>query len=296
MTGISSEDTPRSAYVTDWQQLPAEQLEQQFNPRLSIADATAVLESFAARSAALRPALPGPFDISYGADPLMTMDVHQAVEQPEKAPLVVFIHGGYWRTLDKAGHDFVVAGLRAMGFSVINVNYPLCPAVTLTALNEAVALAIEMIDAKRASWGLGTGRLVLMGHSAGAHAIALAAATPRLVEKISGLVAISGIYDPAVVRQISVQADVRLAADEAQQLNLLARPPLAPLPCYISVGGAEPGGWIGQSLAWQACAEAAGCPTTLSIAAGANHFSLLDASCDAGSSEGLAICRFIHGV
>ena len=284
------------AAVRDWRTIPHAELEHHFVPRLAIPDASQTFERFAKLSAAARPSLPGPFDVPYGADPLETCDVHAAPPGAADPPLVVFVHGGYWRALDKRDHDFVVAGLRASGFSVVNVNYPLAPGVSVTRICESVEAAVRFVAARREAWGLGAGRaLALFGHSAGAHAVAHTAAALADDVALAGVVEVSGVYDLRVVRELpSVQCDVRLGADEAAALDCTARAPGAP--AYLSVGALEPAGWRGQTAARHDALAAAGAAPRVSLVDDAHHFSVLEKAVDAGTPEGLAVADFIRRV
>ena len=156
------------AAVLDWRSIPSPELEYHFVPRLAIPDASQTFERFAKLSAAALSSLPGPFDVAYGRDSYEVLDVHAAPPSAADPPLVVFVHGGYWRALDKRDHHFVVAGLRSSGFSVVNVNYPLAPGVSVTRICASVAAAVRFVAARREAWGLGTGALALFGILAGA--------------------------------------------------------------------------------------------------------------------------------
>ena len=284
------------AAVLDWRSIPSPELEYHFVPRLAIPDASQTFERFAKLSAAALPSLPGPFDVAYGRDSYEVLDVHAAPPSAADPPLVVFVHGGYWRALDKRDHHFVVAGLRSSGFSVVNVNYPLAPGVSVTRICASVAAAVRFVAARREAWGLGTGALALFGHSAGAHAVAHAAAEVSGDVELAGVVEVSGIYDLRVVRELpSVQCDVRLGADEAAALDCTARAP-GGAPVYLSVGALEPAGWRGQTAARHDALAAAGAPPRVSLVDDAHHFSVLERAVDAGTPEGLAVADFIRGV
>lgn len=290
---LSRSNVAEADAITKWTDVPACDREAHFSPRITVGDPAPFLKRFAERSAEALPTLPGPFDVAYGPDPLMTLDYHVAAGAVI-APLVVFVHGGYWRALDKREHNFAIAGLRASGFSVVNLNYPLCPAVSLTELNASIAQALRMIADKRAAWGLGEGRFVLMGHSAGAHAAAYAAGDADLACKLAGTVEISGIFDTRLVREISVQEQVRLSKEEAAALNCLARPMAELVPCYINVGENEPAGWRGQSQARRDLLLRQGVSVQFSVVSGANHFTVLEESVDAATLEGAAIVKFVR--
>src|SRR5690606_18739801 len=147
-------------------------IESHFNPRVAVADAAERLDTWAARSAAM--GVDVRRDIRYGDGPRMTLDAY--LTPAADAPTVIFVHVGYWRRLDKSMHVFAADGLRRMGVNVVALNYDLCPTVTLTRLNEELATGIRFVGERAGDLGVSEGPLFLVGHSAGAHAAATAAA------------------------------------------------------------------------------------------------------------------------
>ena len=114
---------------------------------------------------AARSQLTGSIDIPYGDHTLMCFDYHPGAAQ---TPVIINIHGDYWRTLDKSAMQHHMADLARSGFSIVNINYPLCPEMSLTDIVIALEQAIEtIIDLVMQS--VPNPRFVLFGHSAGAH-------------------------------------------------------------------------------------------------------------------------------
>lgn len=113
-----------------------------------------------------------PVELSYGKDPLQKLDYCK----PEKkgAPLVVFVHGGGWKRGDKrdaAGQK--AEHFRGQGYAFASINYRLVPACTVEQQAQDVAAALAFLTKKADSLGFDRNRIVLMGHSAGAHLSAL---------------------------------------------------------------------------------------------------------------------------
>lgn len=125
-------------------------------------------------------------DIAYGNDSRQRMDVYLPA-QTAGAPVIFMVHGGAWRTGDKAMSRVVQNKLQrwvSRGFVFVSVNYRLLPkADPLTQAND-VAQAMVAAQAKAASWGADPARFILMGHSAGAHLIDLLAADPDKALKL----------------------------------------------------------------------------------------------------------------
>jgi arylformamidase len=155
-------------------------------------------------------------DIPFTPDRAVSLDVFPAAQAG--APVLVFIHGGYWRSLDKADFSFVALPFVAAGAMVVVPNYSLCPAVTVDTIALQMAHAMAWVQRHAADHGGNAARCVVAGHSAGGHLAAmlltcdgrrLASDLPqRLVRRA---VSISGLYDLApIARAPSLQVDLRL--------------------------------------------------------------------------------------
>lgn len=269
----------------NWRALPGEELEQHFNPRVACPDVEQHLARYAALSAEARRGLPGRYDIRYGERPKETLDVHEPDDRHSARPLVLFIHGGYWRALDKSDHSFVVPSVLDTGAVVANINYDLCPTVTLDVIVEETARAVRFCHANAAKWGADPGAMVLMGHSAGAHlAAAMLQRRWRHDElapgAIRGVAALTGVYEPQVILGVSVNEEAQIDADTAARHDCLARTFILKPPVVLAVGGDEPEGWIAQTTDFAAHCRGAGLDTREQVLPGGNHFTVLDRAVD----------------
>lgn len=121
-------------------------------------------------------------DMAYGGDAAQRFDVYLPPQMPPRAPVLFMVHGGGWRRGDKAMAKVVahkVARWVPRGFVFVSINYPLLPVPPIDQA-RAVAEALAEAQAQAVRWGADRGRFVLMGHSAGAHLIALLGAAPEL--------------------------------------------------------------------------------------------------------------------
>ncbi|MYM66179.1 carboxylesterase family protein [Pseudoduganella sp. FT55W] len=119
-------------------------------------------------------------DQDYGPDPRQRYDVYLPAKA-DHAPVIFMVHGGAWRTGDKANAQVVqnkVLHWTQRGTIVVSINYRLLPASSVATQAEDVATALAAVQAKAANWGGDRAKFVLMGHSAGAHLVALLAASP----------------------------------------------------------------------------------------------------------------------
>ncbi len=266
----------------------------QYNNRARVPEAPALLARWAEASALARSRMTCALDQAYGDEPGETLDVFPA--RASGSPVLVFIHGGYWRALDKADHSFVAPAFVQAGAMVVVPNYALCPAVTIEqiALQTTRALAWAARNASR--YGGDAKRIVVVGHSAGGHLAAMLLAChwkqvgadlpQRLVR---GAMSISGLYDLEPVRQTPfVQADVRLTPASVRRLSpAFFRRPRGPL--VALAGGLESEEFLRQN---QLIREQWGMDSVPVCEAlpGLNHFTVLHDLVDpAGRTHGHAL-------
>ena len=127
------------------------------------------------------PKAPGSEMISYGSDPLQALDVWRAKETKGPAPLVLFVHGGGWKrgSKDNATGRFKPEHYPAAGYTFASINYRLVPAATVEQQAADVASALKALVDRADTLGIDRRRIVLMGHSAGAHLVALVGTDER---------------------------------------------------------------------------------------------------------------------
>lgn len=170
-------------------------------PRLSEPCRTALSE----RSAMRRPPPTGADEHAYGADPRQRLDL-AAPAGAARAPVLVFVHGGGWSIGDKRNSAAPKAAhFTKLGWAFASVNYRLVPAASVEQQAADIAAALAWLRANATAQRLDPDRIVLMGHSAGAHLAALVATDPRFVAaagvpfaSLRGIVLLDGAgYDVA---------------------------------------------------------------------------------------------------
>ncbi len=146
-------------------------------------------------------------EVAYGEGPRQRYDVYRALDslgrpRTTPAPVVIFVHGGSWESGDKRGYAWVGEALAQLGFVAVLPNYRLMPGTRFPAFVDDVARAVAHARARVIEWGGDTTRVVLMGHSAGAHLAALVAYDARYLATqgttpaiLGGFVGLSGPYD-----------------------------------------------------------------------------------------------------
>jgi arylformamidase len=252
----------------DYESLSDAEIEADFNPRAAVANFEALLDEYVARSAAARERLRSRLDIAYGQSPLQTLDVFPA--DAPGAPLNVFIHGGYWRALDKGDMSFVAEPLVTAGATVVSLNYDLCPAVSLDDVVAQVRAAIAWVYRNAEELGGDRERLYVSGHSAGG-------------DLIRGVAAVSGVYELAPVLRVSVNEEIGLTAEVARRNSPTLAPPAPVAPLLIAYGEHETPGWIQQSIDFHAICAERGVDCTLLKVPDVDHFSVSFALADPAS-------------
>ncbi|MFM7536347.1 MAG: alpha/beta hydrolase [Acidimicrobiales bacterium] len=194
--------------------MDAPALERAYQPAFTVPDLGAVLRGYAERGAVARDAVPH-HRIAYGDHPDEWL---WYVPAPgPHAPLVAFLHGGYWRRLSADDGCLLAPGAHAAGYAFASVNYTLCPAAPLERLVEQSARAAAFL--RSPSLGHDPGRVHLAGHSAGAHLAAMVALADG---HLAGLVLVSGVYDLAPIVFTTINDDVRLRPADAARLSPMA--------------------------------------------------------------------------
>jgi arylformamidase len=183
-------------------------------------------------------------DVRYGDGPGETLDIYPTPRA--NAPVLVFIHGGYWRALDKSEHAFLAPSLTAAGALVVMPNYALCPAVGIEHIALQMTRALAWVARHAALYGGDPSRIAVAGHSAGGHLATMMlscrwkdvdpALPPHLV---TGALSISGVYDLEPLRHAPfVQSDLALTPASVRRLSPAFFPrPRRPL--FAAVGGDE---------------------------------------------------------
>ena len=257
-------------------------IEREYNNRALVPDHAAYFARWDRDSQFVRETLPGKFDLAYGTDPRHRIDLFPAARA---RGTLLFLHGGYWRSLDKAMFSWLAPSYVAAGVGVAFANYRLAPTVLIERIVDDAVAALNWLFANGAAHGLPTERVVVAGHSAGGHLAAALFATPRArftfdPARIAGGVPISGLYDFQPLLQHSFNADFRLDPDSARRLDLHDKRTTIGAPLVIAVGAEESGEFRRQSAliaqSWKAQVR------DFQVLPGLHHFSVVDAFAERG--------------
>ena len=258
-------------------------LDRQYNLRQRHPDHEAFFAVYARDSEAARALLPHHRDLAYGPHPRQRIDVFPAARSSGAtvgAPLLAFLHGGYWQSMDKDRFSFLAPGFVSAGIAVAVVGYALCPDVSFGDLIGQVRDAMIWLHARAADWDADPQRLYVSGHSAGGHLTALLASTDwqRLgapAQTIKGGIALSGIYDLEPIRLCYLNDALHLDAASAHDFSPIHSVPSQAPPLTIAVGGAESDEFLRQQSAFAACWSNGGNRLTVADAPDLHHFSIV---------------------
>ena len=222
--------------------------------------------------------------LSYGDTPRQVIDLFFSTAG-EAAPLAIFVHGGWWRSLDASMFSQMARGLNAQGVTVAVAGYDLCPNVAIADIIEQVRRACLFM------WQRYNRPMLLVGHSAGGHLASAMVATdwPALYPKapadlVPAGYAISGVFDLAPLVGISVNQDLKLDAAAARNVSPLYWP-IRPGRVFDAVcGGLESDEFKRQSHTLAGTWGKAGATTRSGEIAGTNHFTVIDALADPQSA------------
>ena len=223
--------------------------------------------------------------VAYGPHSTETLDIFPA-NRPG-APVLVFIHGGYWRFLDKFDHSFVALPFQRAGCTVVVPNYALCPAVTVPDITLQMVRALAWVSRHIAGYGGDPSRITVAGHSAGGHLAAMLMACqwrafgPDLPPHVvRNALSISGLHELESVRRSPMLQSGLLLTDEDV---LKASPAWLPAPArgelMCVVGGDESEEFLRQNALMQQAWGPQRVPKALAMP-GRQHFSMLDALCE----------------
>lgn len=246
----------------------------EYNNRVRVPEHPQIIEGWRTDATAYRAEVQGAeLDVAYGARLRNRVDLFHAARS-DRRPAVVFIHCGYWRSLDKSMFSHVAAGAVDRGLTAAIAGYTLCPEVTIPDIIDEIRQCCVFLSRRLAR------PLVIVGHSAGGHLAACLAATDWVhygmdAGLIRGGMGISGIYDLRPLLATPINDDLKLTATTAALASPLLWPMPNRCPFHLEVGTEESGEFLRQSRSLAAAWTGLGLDAPYGEVPGANHFSIL---------------------
>jgi arylformamidase len=249
-------------------------LEQEYSPSSRVGgDAGPFVAHYVARSAVVREEL--------GTRLVTLPGGTLAVSAGTGAPVLVFIHGGYWQALSAEASLFLAPGAMALGWSYAAVEYTIAPAGDLpTMVRQCTTALTEVVAA------LGGGPLVLAGHSAGAHLAAMVSVAACAPVPVARTVLVSGVYDLRPIVHTTVNEPLELDSRTAAGLSPVLLPVVGEQDVVVAWGDNETDAFKAQGTAYSAWLRAGGLRVATLECAGRHHFDIVDDLVDPASDLG----------
>ena len=275
----------------------AASLSRLYNNRELVPEHPQYMARWSEASARARANLPCYLDRAYGDSQGETMDIFPA--RKGDGTCLMFIHGGYWRALDKKDFSYLAPPWVDAGVSVAVVNYELCPRVSMEEIVRQMLRASRWLWLNAKEYGIDRDKLYVSGHSAGGHltAMLMCALWPAFDRALpkdlwKGGLAISGLYDLRPLLDVDwLNGDLRLDGASALKLSPAFMPPATRAPLMTCVGGDESSEFLRQN-------ELLGARWRNVLAGdiampGKHHFSVVDGLADPSSELFAAARRLI---
>lgn len=216
-----------------WRDFTRAALDAAYNNSGAVPDSSDRLADWCRRSGELRIRLPQHLDLPYGPRERNRIDIFRCGR--ERAPLLVFIHGGYWQRNSKEVFSCMAEGPLARGFDVALPGYTLAPQASLSVIVREIHAAIAWLRLQGPALGIATAKLIVSGWSAGGHLAATAMAWPE----IDAGLAISGIFDLEPIRLGVLNEKLRLTPEEVRALSPIHNLPRRAGRLVMAYGGGE---------------------------------------------------------
>ena len=255
-------------------------LDLQYNARATVPDIAPMLSDYASLSAQARATLPCALNVAYGPHPDETLDIFPA-QGKQPGPVLIYLHGGYWRLLSKDDSSFMAPTLTRAGMTVVAVNYSLAPAVTLDHIVDQTRRAVAWVHQHIEQHHGDRQRLVIAGSSAGGHLAGMVLARGWQENygmdstAIAGAVLLSGLYDLTPLVDTHINDWMHLSLEAARRNSpIFALPDHRP-PILVSYGSNETAEFKRQSRDYLAAWQTGSGQAEYVDMPGTNHFDLV---------------------
>ncbi len=260
--------------------------EKEYDNRGRIPEHPQIFERWARETAEYRAVATGAeLGLAYGPSPRQTIDLFPPKDGGQRAPLAMFIHGGWWRTLEPAMFSQMAKGPNAQGVTVAVVGYDLCPQVSIATITDQISAACLYL------WRKHHKRVFVYGHSAGGHLAACMAAqdwkqvaSDSPGDLVPAAYAISGVFDLSPLLHVSQNQDLHLDAAEATRVSPVHWNVPAGRKLDAVVGALELSEFLRQSRMIAEDWARRGVETRYEEIPGTNHFTVVDALTEANSA------------
>ena len=260
-----------------------EELDEQYDPERTVANAGFYADLYERESDLLRSQREHGLHVPFGPTVAEHADIYPV---RENAPVLFYVHGGYWRARTSREFGFVARGLGDRGVATVVPNYALCPDVTIDEVVRQARAALAWTFKNAETFGGDAGRIHVAGHSAGGHLVAMLLATDWEGEYglssdlIKGATVISGLFDLAPFPYTFLQPKLQLTWDQVRRNSPILHLPDSAPPLLVAYGGDETEEFKRQSEDFLAAWKAKGLPGERLVLDGKNHYDVIDGFLD----------------
>ena len=253
----------------DWRDMSQGDLDLGLNNSLAVTASADIVAGWDRLSRQTRERYSGHLDLGYGPRERNRIDFFKAAE---KAPTLLFIHGGYWQMRAKETFALFAGGPMAHGINVALIGYTLAPDATLDEIVAEIHQGIDFLAGQIPALGGDASRLVVSGWSAGGHLTSMALSHPY----VKAGMAISGIYDLEPIRHSYL--NIKLGLDEAasRRNSPMRLEGGAMKPLSLVAGSAELPLLRKQTADFAGHRARYGLPVTYEEIPGADHFTIME--------------------
>lgn len=280
--------------VTVYRDFDQATLDAQYNCRAMVPEHPRHIERWAQESAAVRGARPdAQIGLAYGPDERERLDFFPA---KPGAPLHAFIHGGYWRALDKANFSYPAPAFASAGIAYAAISYPLAPRASVDGIVASVRRAVGWLIGHAAALGADPAGISISGHSAGGHLTAMALADPALPRAaVRGAASISGLYDLEPIRLSYLNGELGLDEGAARRNSPILTALSIRCPILLAVGGRESSEFHRQQASFAGAWRGQCAGLEMAISEDDDHFSIVSHLGNPDSVLFRAIARLARG-
>lgn len=259
-------------------------LDAQYNLRPLVPNHEVIFERYIRDSQATCDNYPCELDIAYGEQAGERLDVFKALHTDKPAPVLTFIHGGYWRNKDKSDYRYIAPGFAAMGIHCVVVNYTLAPHASMDEIVRQNRAALVWLWRNIERYGGDPERLFVSGHSAGGHMVGMMMATdwPAFSNNsapaniLKGGTAISGLFDLEPIRLCYLNETLGMSKDEARRNSPIHLSPGSDAPLILALGGDETDEYHRQQNEFEQNWREKGCRIDAVDMPALNHYDVID--------------------
>ncbi len=266
--------------------------EGEYNLRIRHPDYKTYFERYRKESEKARHDFSCEIDLPYGDGPNMSLDIFPQAKGLN--PVCLFIHGGYWRAMDKELFSYPATGLSETSVVFVSINYALAPDISLDGIVEQCRESVLWIHRNAAFYGGDPNRIHITGHSAGGHLTAMMLSTNWSQRgagslKLAGGIAISGMFDLLPLIKTSINDDIKLDREAALRNSPIEFLPEDCPPLITAVGAGETNEFLRQSREYAETWNSKGGQAQFMPIPGLHHFDVVLEMGRAGSELNNAV-------